>query len=117
MPDTHQDHKGMASCIDTCRDCSEVCIEVIQHCLTKGGKHSAAEHIGLLLDCVDICDVSARFMLRGSILHTETCGVCADVCEACAESCDELSDDAELKRCADACRQCADECEAMSSQL
>ena len=106
----------MRDCIDACQSCHEVCIETIQHCLKMGGKHAAPEHIRTLMDCVQICETSADFMLRGSAHHAHTCAACAAVCEACAVSCEQLGG-AEMKRCADECRRCAQECREMSQAL
>src|SRR6476469_6264155 len=74
----------MQMCIQNCLQCSQVCEQMIQHCLGKGGVHSEASHIRLLQDCADICALSAKFMMRKSDLHTRTCSVCAEVCLACA---------------------------------
>jgi hypothetical protein len=103
----------MAECIERCLECHKVCIQVIAQCLHKGGEHAAPEHIRLLLDCAEICQTSANFMLRGSEHHTQTCGVCADVCEACTEDCERLGD-AMMKQCAEACRRCAASCSEMA---
>jgi hypothetical protein len=81
-----------------------------------GGKHAAADHIRTLMDCAQICETSADFMVRGSDLHAHTCAACAAVCEACAVSCERLGG-AEMKRCAEECRRCADSCRAMSQAL
>jgi len=59
----------MNQCIQDCIRCHQVCIETINHCLQKGGKHAAAEHIRTLADCAEICQTSANFMLRNSELH------------------------------------------------
>ena len=106
-------HMGMTQCIDACVSCERSCLEAIHHCLTTGGEHAAAMHITSLMDCVEMCALSARFMLRGSEMHVETCRVCAEVCTACAVSCESLADDA-MKRCADVCRRCATECHKMA---
>lgn len=106
--------KEMRDCIDECTNCAEICIETTTHCLMKGGKHADPTHIGLLQDCADICATSAKFMLRGSELHTRTCAVCAEVCDACARSCDSLGSDDFMKRCAEACRRCAESCREMA---
>jgi hypothetical protein len=103
----------MRACIEACGSCHDVCIETLTHCLTMGGRHAEAGHIGTLLDCAQICETSADFMLRGSALHAEVCDACADVCDACAESCATL-EGAEMKRCADECRRCAEQCRAMA---
>ena len=56
-------------CIQDCLRSQRVCVETFTHCLEKGGKHAAPEHIRLLLDCSEICQTSANFMLRNSELH------------------------------------------------
>lgn len=104
----------MQECIQECQTCSQVCLETVTHCLQKGGKHAQPEHIRLLLDCAEICQTSANFMIRGSDHHVQTCGVCAEVCDACAASCESFKDDAEMQRCAEECRHCAQECREMA---
>lgn len=104
----------MRDCIQECQSCHAVCLETIPHCLQKGGMHAEAGHLRLMMDCVEICQTSANFMLRGSELHTYTCGVCAEICERCAQDCDRLGDDEMMRRCAETCRRCAESCRRMS---
>jgi hypothetical protein len=59
-----------------------------------GGEHAAAPHVTRLLDCTEIGQTSANFMLRGSDIHTRTCWICAEVCERCAQDCERMGDDA-----------------------
>jgi hypothetical protein len=108
-------NKEMQDCIQACQDCYSVCLETTQHCLQMGGKHAEAAHIGLMLDCGEICKTSEAFMLRMSDLHPKVCGVCADACEACAQSCEQFGDDQTMKRCAEACRHCAETCRTMEA--
>jgi len=111
MAQQRQAHSAdIEHCIETCLECHNVCTETVQICLEKGGSHASAEHVRLLLDCAQICQTSADFMVRGSDLHTEACAVCADVCERCAESCDAMKSDEAMRRCADVCRRCAESC-------
>lgn len=106
----------MRQCIENCLDCHAICLETITHCLRMGGKHAEASHIRLMMDCVQICQTSADFMLRGSDLHGRTCGVCAEVCARCAEDCERLAGDDELmRRCAEMCRRCAESCRKMAA--
>jgi hypothetical protein len=105
----------MQQCIRNCLDCYRVCLETLNHCLLKGGKHAEAGHIRLLLDCAEICRTSADFMIRGSDLHGRTCGVCAEVCRRCAEDCEGLADDEPMKACAEMCRRCAESCQRMAA--
>jgi hypothetical protein len=102
------------ACIANCATCAAVCRQTVQHCLSKGGAHVAVAHIQLLLDCIDICETSASFMLRGSPRHHLICGACAEVCQSCATSCEAMSGDAAMQYCADVCRRCAGSCGAMS---
>lgn len=112
----HQISTDMRQCIDNCTDCHTICVETTAHCLEMGGKHAEAGHIRTLLDCAQTCAASADFMLRGSDLHPQMCGVCADACERCAESCERLADgDEVMQRCAETCRRCAESCRRMAA--
>ncbi len=59
----HQITAEVRQCIDNCVDCHNICTETANHCLTLGGAHADAAHIRLLLDCAEICQTSADFML------------------------------------------------------
>ncbi|MCW3097465.1 MAG: uncharacterized protein JWL77_3083 [Chthonomonadaceae bacterium] len=106
----------MQECIDECVNCHRVCLETFtQHCLKMGGAHVEQHHARLMLDCIQICQTSADFMIRGSELHKLTCSVCAEICRRCAEDCARFSD-AEMLRCAETCSRCAQTCSAMAGQ-
>src|SRR2546421_4779158 len=94
----------LQECIVECDSCHDVCTETIAHCLMTGGRHAAAAHVRLLMDCAQICQTASDFMLRGSSLHRAVCRVCAEVCDACAVSCAELGG-VEMNACAKACRR------------
>jgi hypothetical protein len=104
MPDTLMD------CIEDCTDCHAVCIETVTHCLHIGGRYAEPDHIRLLLDCADICQTSANYLLRSSDLHALTCQACAGVCDRCAQDCERLGDDPRVQGCIEACRRCAESC-------
>ena len=112
---THAISKEMQQCIDACTSCHAICLQTAHECLHMGGKHADAHHVGLLLDCAEICQTSANFMLRGSDQHTNICAACAAVCRACEEACRSMGSDELMRRCAEACRQCAESCERMAS--
>ena len=116
MPHT-AGHAGTAmdQCIEDCHHCAASCNATLAHCLEKGGKHAAPEHIALLLDCAAICEAAAASMGRKSSAHGELCGACAEVCRLCEESCRSMGSDAMMQECADACRRCADSCEKMAA--
>ena len=112
----HSDYsEQMLVCIQNCQDCHRACLQTLTYCMSQGGRHANAEHLRLLMDCADICGVSAAFMLRASDLHGHTCAACATVCRACAEDCADMGDDSRMGALADTCRHCAESCEAMAA--
>lgn len=118
MEPTHHTTEEMDRCIQICQDCHALCTRTIRHCLELGGRLAAPEHIRLLVDCAQMCEINVDYMLRGSLLHDRVCGVCAEACKLCAENCAQLAgDDQMLKQCADLCRRCAGSCERMASKV
>ena len=114
----HHTDDAMEKCIDLCQDCYALCTKTVGHCLQLGGRHAAPEHIRLFLDCAQICDTTAQYLLRGSLLHERMCGLCAEVCRQCADSCVQVAaDDQMVKQCAELCRTCAGSCERMASKV
>ena len=108
--------QAMRECIRECQRCHDICTETISHCLQMGGDHAEPRHIRLLMDCAEICQTSANFMLRGSDLHASVCEVCATICERCAEDCERFTDDKLMQACAEVCRSCARSCQEMAGQ-
>ena len=108
--------REMQQCIEECLRCHGICLQTVAHCLEMGGRHAEPSHIVLLLDCSEICQISANFMLRSSDRHHLTCGVCAEICRACADDCERLAgDDQMMRQCAEECRRCAESCERMAA--
>lgn len=107
--------KEMQHCIDNCLDCFRVCAETLTYCLETGSRRFEPEHLKVLQDCVEICQVSAHFMIRGSDLHKHTCAVCSAVCDRCAEACERFEEDEMMMACAEACRHCAESCKDMAA--
>lgn len=101
------------SCIEACLRCHQICWQMATtHCLSLGGQHVEEKHLKLMLNCAELCQTAANFMLSESEHHQLLCGVCAEVCEACADSCEDVGD---MDECVQACRRCAQECQSMSS--
>jgi hypothetical protein len=130
----------MQRCIQDCNECHAICLETLNHGLKLGGRHAESVHVRLLLDCAEICQTSANFMLRGSDLHGHICQACAVICENCAQDCERFvvagvgtgapmsqhSDkapvraeqvDEQMKLCAEACRRCAESCKQMAASI
>lgn len=106
---------AMRECIEICSGCHDVCTETLIHCLYVGAEHAAADHIGTLVDCAELCDASRDFMLRGSDLNMQLRAACARACDRCVDSCERLDPDDEITRnCADVCRRCAQSCRSIA---
>ena len=112
----HEGHDRMDECIEACLQCHVVCTMTAQYALAPGGEHATVDMIGLMLDCAEICQTSANFMVRGSPYHTLTCGACAELCRASADSCREMEEDEHMRSCAEVCERCAELCEEMSAE-
>mgnify|MGYP003578519435 CR=1 FL=1 len=112
MSNQHQ-NANIEQCIEHCVDCHHICLETaMNHCLKMGGKHTEPAHFRLMINCAEICQTSANFMLSGSDLHKLTCGVCAEVCRRCADDCERVGD---MESCVKSCRNCADSCASMAA--
>jgi hypothetical protein len=105
----------MQDCIQECISCHATCLQAITYCLQMGGEHADPAHIRLLMNCAEICQVSANFMLNNSELHGLTCEVCAAFCDRCAESCFRFEEDSQMQQCARTCRSCFLACEDMAA--
>ena len=106
--------KEVQKCVDACIRCYEVCTTTATYCMQQGGMHAELTQLLALLDCAEMCRVSANFMLRGSASHLSTCALCQEICTTCAESCEQIPEDDVLRRCAEECRACAEACERMT---
>ena len=115
--DHEHEHDEMDACIEVCLQCHVICTMTAQYCLVQGGALADVGKVGLLLDCAEICQTSANFMVRGSPHHSLTCGACAEVCTACAEACRAHPDDENLAHCAEVCEACAESCAEMAAAV
>jgi hypothetical protein len=113
--DNQSEHDALHDCIEECLNCHVACTMTVQHCLATGGAHAEVNLAGVLLDCAEMCQTSANFMLRGSPYHILTCAACAELCRVCEETCRSIADDEQLAHCADVCAACAESCEQMTA--
>lgn len=115
--DEGQDHEqdAVQQCIEECLNCHASCTMTAQYALGEGGEKADPGLVGVLLDCAEICQTNANFMLRGSPYHGATSAACAELCRACEEACREIPDDEQLAHCAEMCAACAESCEQMAA--
>jgi hypothetical protein len=107
--------REMRQCTDTTTECLRVCTETLQYSLKKGGRYAEASHLQALMDCVEACRVSMDYMLRGSEMSDDVCGLCVAACERCATACERFRDDAQMRACVEACRSCASTCQVVAA--
>lgn len=101
------------SCIQDCLTCHQSCFQhAMTHCLESGGPHVAPTHFRTMMNCADLCQTAARFMMSASPHATSLCQVCADLCSECAECCEAIGD---MSACVEACRRCAESCRQMAA--
>lgn len=102
----------MQEAIQACLDCHSMCLRVATtFCLEQGGSHAEPKHIRLMLNCAELCQTSANFMLSDSPLHGRVCLICAEACEACAKSCQQIGG---MTECVEECQSCAKSCRSMT---
>lgn len=111
---THGNHGRTAtdyvqSCIDACLRSQRESIMTLTYLRDMGGAHIDPIRIRSLLDCADVCQVAATFMMRGSHRHVEMCAVAARICRDCADACDGTNDQ-HLRKLVEACRTCEAVC-------
>ena len=102
----------MRDAINACLDCHSMCLRTaMSYCLEQGGPHVEQQHFRLMLNCAELCQTSANFMLSDSPLHGRVCLICAEACEACAKSCEQVGD---MRDCVEECQDCAKSCRTMT---
>ena len=102
----------MQDAINACLDCHSMCLRMAMgYCLERGGRHAEQKHLRLMINCAELCQTSANFMLSDSPLHGRVCLICAEACEACAKSCEQVGD---MRDCVEECLDCAKSCRSMS---
>ncbi|MBO0790361.1 MAG: four-helix bundle copper-binding protein [Ktedonobacteraceae bacterium] len=92
-------------CTRDCLTCHIVCLDTAMQALQKE-KHDT-HHIRTMLDCSEICQTAAHYMLRNSPFYGSICEVCAQICTHCGEMCEKAG----LTDPANACRACAVSCQ------
>ncbi|MGH7584117.1 MAG: four-helix bundle copper-binding protein [Gemmatimonadales bacterium] len=99
-------------CIDDCLNCQATCEATLSYWLARDESQRDRSAMLVLLDCADICRVTAAFLLRRSPRYPEMCRFCAEICAACAGWCERFPRDTVMMECAAACRACGKTCEA-----
>lgn len=102
----------MQNCIDACTQCHQACRRVLAALSRSSRGMHAQPSMQVLLECSDLCALSASLQLERSPYSPRVCEICADACRECEHQCmgTEIGEE-----CAQACRFCAESCEAMAA--
>jgi hypothetical protein len=87
-----------------CLRAHEACEAAVAHALRAADGEHVNDRVGTLLDCADVCRVTARHIRYGSPLLRGAAGVAAELCERAAEACAAV---AAAAAHAEACRRAA----------
>lgn len=102
----------MQRCVHQCLSCYQACFSTaMNHCLEEGGAHTEPRHFRLMIECAEICRMTAHLMLMNAEHHSHFCAECAAICEECATSCRKLDG---MDMCVESCSQCAESCRQMA---
>lgn len=112
----------LVDCIEACIDCAQACTACADACLSEDNVAELKRCILLDLDCADLCEVTARLLIRVSPgseqLRVSTLMACQLACQMCADECEKHQAHHEhCRQCAEACRTCAEACGRMFSSI
>jgi hypothetical protein len=104
---------SLQPCINACIICAKACNKCFKECLEKDNINELKEALSILVDCAEICYVTAVYMSRDGTFSEELSSSCAELCEKCASICERY----EYLSCQDtvaACKQCAEACKELA---
>ncbi len=102
--------------LERCQETHQACLEGVAHSMLVNREREPA-HIQMLMDCADITQTAANFMMRGSDLQGWVSRVCAEICIRCSRDCERFEEDGELQACAALCMRCAEACYKVTDLL
>jgi hypothetical protein len=113
------DRMALAQCIDACLECTRACTSCADACLNE--ESHVAELAGCIrLDqnCADICDTTARVLIRSPdhdmALTRRMLDACIQACRSCGDECERHAGAfAHCRVCAEACRRCERACQEL----
>ncbi|AYD39644.1 four-helix bundle copper-binding protein [Clostridium fermenticellae] len=99
-------------CIDECNKCAQKCYECFKACLNEPDVQNRKNCISVLIECAQMCQMSASLMSMDSCSVKEHCRICANICDKCAQECGMFKEQ-HCQICMQECKKCADECRNM----
>jgi hypothetical protein len=105
---------NLQACISACIECAKACNKCFKACLEKDNINELKDALSVLVDCAEICYVTAAYMSKDNIFSLELSSSCAELCDKCADIC-EIYEDLHCQASVKACKQCSLECKALST--
>ncbi|MDF2473450.1 MAG: ferredoxin [Lachnospiraceae bacterium] len=102
-------HYANEDLVITIQDCEANCEHMIQHLLLHEKMEPRKVQAILLLECIDICMLTAKYTARDAIYARHAAALCADICDACGNECANFPDQLS-QHCAIICINCARHC-------
>jgi hypothetical protein len=100
-------------CITALQACHAACLQFATFdCLEGGILQVEANRIRLMLDCAEICQTAANFLIRDSDHYLRVCREAAVICEDLSSVCCKITT---MKRVLVACNNCVSACRAIDS--
>lgn len=95
-------------------DCIEACLRCMRDCTIclneMAGTASDNDCPKCCIECIDICDITAKALIRNSKYTVDYLHLCAKICDWCAKQCGAHEND-HCQACAESCRKCAAMCQ------
>lgn len=104
---------NLQDCIEACIRCAQVCNRCFKECLDKDNINGMKEALGILVDCAEMCYVTAAYLSNNNVYSGNVSGACAELCERCADICESYAT-LSCRDSVEACRLCAAECRKVS---
>jgi hypothetical protein len=104
---------SLQPCINACIICAKACNKCFKECLEKDNINELKEALSILVDCAEICYVTAVYMSRDGTFSEELSSSCAELCEKCASICEHY-ENLPCQDSVESCKQCAVACKELS---
>jgi len=104
---------NLQPCINACITCAQSCNKCFKACLEKDNLNDLKGALSILVECAEICYVTAVYMSKDHIFSKELSKSCAELCERCASICEPYGN-LPCQESVEACRQCATLCKELS---
>ena len=101
-------------CIDACIRCAQACNKCFKECLEKDNINDLKDALSVLVDCAEICYVTAVYMSQDNTFSEELSRSCSALCEKCASICGSY-EDLPCQASVEACKKCAAACKELST--